>query len=339
MKIRTYMRIAITLVVLLLFFIILGIFNRDVLNITGNLSSVLTALFTIITAFLLYLTFNNQRETFAKQQVESRFFELLKMQRENSSEINFAYPNYNYKGKKALECIITDLKNCLFLANAYYGHTNSNLICCELNTNKEKEISEKVINLGYISFYFGRQPSGLLNNILSGIKGIDLKIYHEFFDKAPVDYKGVLDEIPNSGGIIPFANGYRSQLSHYMRHLFQTVNYINERKDLTYKEKYSYIKTLRAQLSDEEQFILFCNSISTLGEMWEKCETIKDENSMLITKYKLLKNLPSKYFTIKNFEINIKKFYPEIYYEDDTGDTFKARNNEKTRKELEKRYS
>ncbi|MCH5715566.1 putative phage abortive infection protein [Niabella hibiscisoli] len=83
----------------------------------------------------------------------------------------------------------------------------------------------------------------------------------------------------------PFT-GHGTKIGHYFRHLFQTVEYVDRQDNPLFTEtiKYSYLKTLRAQLSNFEQIILYYNSMSLLGNDWIKKEYIK--------KYKLLINLP-----------------------------------------------
>ena len=104
----------------------------------------------------------------------------------------------------------------------------------------------------------------------------------------------------------------RNQFENY-RHLFQVVTYINEQssKILSYKEKYQYIKTLRAQLSTQEQLLFFWNSISDLGLAWERDPEIDSENEKLITKYNLVKNIPEGYSKY----IKVRDFYPLVNYE------------------------
>ena len=88
---------------------------------------------------------------------------------------------------------------------------------------------------------------------------------------------------------LPF-NGHMSRLSHYYRHLFQTVKYVvNQEFDLDnettlFDLKYQYLKTLRSQLSDYELLMLYYNSCSVLGEKWF-------ENGY-VTKWRFLKNIP-----------------------------------------------
>jgi hypothetical protein len=117
-----------------------------------------------------------------------------------------------------------------------------------------------------------------------------------------------------------YYGGHQFRLGHYFRHLFQAVNYINEEKLLTFDQKYNYVKMLRAQLSTYEQAIIFFNSLSFMGRIWEletKAEIEEQDeqtilNSQLITKYNFIKNLPGEYIT---GEISYSKYYPSVDYE------------------------
>lgn len=114
---------------------------------------------------------------------------------------------------------------------------------------------------------------------------------------------------------IKYYGGHQYKLGHYYRHLYQTVKYINKRKDLKYQEQYDYIKTLRAQLSTIEQYLLFFNSLSFMGRAWELddlCRRNINKDNWLITKYNLIKNLPN----IGLFNNNsISDFYPGVNFE------------------------
>ncbi len=109
-------------------------------------------------------------------------------------------------------------------------------------------------------------------------------------------------------------DGHQNILGHYFRHIFQTVKFVNDQEILNYKEKYDYIKILRAQLSTHEQVLFFYNSLSTIGMPWERDQGIKDENFKLITKYNLVKNITFELNQI----IDVKTFYPRVIYEGQT---------------------
>ena len=122
-------------------------------------------------------------------------------------------------------------------------------------------------------------------------------------------------------------DGYQNVLGHYFRNLFQTVNYINNQNQLTYRNKYDYIKILRAQLSSFEQVLFFYNSLSPFGLPWEKSLKIKDDNDRLITKYNLVTNIT---FKINEF-VDVRSFYPQV--------TFEGDDVSEERIELEKKYN
>jgi len=116
-----------------------------------------------------------------------------------------------------------------------------------------------------------------------------------------------------------YYGGHQFKLGHYYRHLYQSVKYIDGQKNLSYSEKYEYLKTLRAQLSTPEQYLLFFNTISSLGRPWEFDQInsktpLKNFNCYLITKYNFIKNVPDTYFI--NL-IEMKKYYPLVHFEFD----------------------
>ncbi len=84
---------------------------------------------------------------------------------------------------------------------------------------------------------------------------------------------------------VPF-EGHISKLAHYYRHLFHTVKFVvNQNEDfISFNEKLDYLQTLRAQLSNHEQVMLYYNAVSGLGRAWF------DNN--YFTNYKMIHNIP-----------------------------------------------
>lgn len=110
-----------------------------------------------------------------------------------------------------------------------------------------------------------------------------------------------------------YYGGHQYKLSHYYRHLYQTMKFIDDKNILTYKEKYHYASILRAQLSTPEQMLFFINSISSLGWEWELDHVInKKPNKHLITKYNLIKNIVD--LTIDGIT-DVKGFYPDVNFQ------------------------
>jgi hypothetical protein len=111
-----------------------------------------------------------------------------------------------------------------------------------------------------------------------------------------------------------YYGGHQFRLGHYFRHLFQSFKFLNNQNHLTRKNKYSYGKMYRAQLSTYEQALLLFNSLSTIGMKWEytpEQPNNKNHNSKLITNYNLIKNLPGTHL----YGITYKTYYKDINYE------------------------
>ena len=134
-------------------------------------------------------------------------------------------------------------------------------------------------------------------------------------------------------GFYKYYGGHQFKLGHYYRHLFQTVKYIDNQTILTYSEKYEYMKTLRAQISTPEQYLLFFDSISSMGREWELKHLIDNKdcievNKLLITKYNLIKNIPDWYVFDR---IDLRNYYPQVQFQS-------SAKNEK-RREMKKKFN
>lgn len=100
----------------------------------------------------------------------------------------------------------------------------------------------------------------------------------------------------------PF-DGHQSRLGHYYRHLYQTVTHVDSQ--MLRLDKYGYVKTVRAQLSNHEQVLLLLNALTPLGRKWF------DEG--LLQRYRLVKNIPRHFFTRE--EIDLAGVFPPGYFE------------------------
>ena len=111
-------------------------------------------------------------------------------------------------------------------------------------------------------------------------------------------------------GRVKFFGGHQYHLGHYFRHMYQAVKYIDRQPWylLSKNDKYDYIKTLRAQMSNYEQALLCINSLTKLGRKWEYENT---EGKDLISEYNLINNLPEKFIPM----IKPQFFYPKVDFE------------------------
>ncbi|MCS3552335.1 MULTISPECIES: putative phage abortive infection protein [unclassified Sphingobacterium] len=108
-----------------------------------------------------------------------------------------------------------------------------------------------------------------------------------------------------------FYGGHQFRLSHYFRNLYQIYNLISSEKSLSEEQKMSYARIVRSQLSTYELYLLFYNSVSSLGWSWEFAN-IDDSSKCFITRYGILKNIPD--LNVYN-RINISSYFPNIDYD------------------------
>jgi hypothetical protein len=257
------------------------------------------SLFSLAGFLLLFEAITLQQRLFEKQQFESKFFDLLKMHRENVSEMKKRIP---IKGDKYEEG-----RRVFVLMRKEFGE----IIGIVRESEKKLNISvgeTKAVNLAYLIFFYGVSET-LFNKGQNQTSLLREKLENSSYDK--VFLESVIQAcclcMDEENQYIRF-NGNQVRLGHYYRHLFQVVKFVDQSSILQPKEKYFYLKTLRAQLSAHEQLILFYSVVSDIGRPW-----ITPIN--YISQYRLIKNVPlEKGFT---YDINPSNYF-NIRYEDET---------------------
>jgi Putative phage abortive infection protein len=245
---------------------------------------------TITIILVVYTLFTSKRAN-NKQLFETKFFDLLNIHRENTIQVEC-----NHKtGRKAFEEIFAEIQ---FISNQIERNISTippndrvtiSYLVVFWGLNETKEDLRKYLNKYYPQL--GQIRDEILNKLLELYGNINA-----YDSNSP--FKGKL-------------TGLQSSLSHYFRHLFQTIEFINKQVYLTLDEKYYYVKTLRAQLSNYELIIFFYNSISPLGRNWELSQN--EFRNKLVTKYQFIKNMPLSLV----IDIDAKEFYPEMEFESD----------------------
>lgn len=222
------------------------------------------------------------------QQFENKFFELLRIHRDNVEKMES-------KGKTG-RAVIIDIKD--EFKSAY------DIVCANLRDAIPD--SEKLVNIAYHIVYYGVDNSteaylkSQLQNFI-GDEAVTIRLLQFFLKKR---------EAKKEKWCI--YDGHQSRLGHYYRHLFMSLTYVDNQPNslLSTKEKGLYGKMLRAQLSNHEQALLFFNSLSTMGNAWRR--PAKGSKKSLMERYKFIKNIPIQGFT---YDLNPKEFYPEINFE------------------------
>jgi len=271
----------------------------------GTLSPIIAWIAAILTFLAFYIQYESnkkQRKQFKKQaedtaieRFESRFFEMIRLHRENVEELNI---QNIIKGRTVFTPMFFELKYIFLLFKME----------SEAQIQEKDSVTEKeLLNISYLVFFYGIHDASddVFRDLLANYKERDffkaavnrLKLAQEQYSawkKAPekdeifrlsINLKNL--NVNFEPTFRPFT-GHGQKLSHYYRHLFQTVKYVDQQKNelIDSQRKYEYVKMLRAQLSNFEQILFYYNSCSVLGDSW------KDKKNNLLVRYRLIKNLP-----------------------------------------------
>lgn len=333
---------------------------------------------TFIGGILLAATLIYQIISFRRQQVEAKFFELVKYYRDNVSEMKLKNPFYYTANKMDTDKVGIENKEREFDEEYIEGRRVFKIIfdqyriaygICknseQVNVQdpmlvvqrKKKEVFSKYFRLfvnsekvkkrfieneiAYLVTFWGvaddfsKEIDDRLKKqyVLTDSKNPLLeKCFIDYFKSLvatyeadePSKYSAMLKKWKNdqikTGGLIndnapsgkmKFFGGHQYHLGHFFRHLYQAVTFINDQPWwlMDRDRKYGYIKTLRAQMSNYEQALLFINSLTIFGRDWEL--NMQRREQKLITKYNLIKNLP-RYFVP---DMNPADYYPLVDFE------------------------
>jgi hypothetical protein len=255
----------------------------------GPFIALFAAFLTFLAFFVQYRANVLQRKDISLERFESKYFELIRLHKANVDEIDIANV---VKGRKSFVRMYSELVLCYEICESF----NNSL------QEPEKLDLISLTKFSYRIFFFGigknseKQMSfeGKELKLFSAVKRF-LLVIQEKYD----DGKKKLDEsVPgidtnelhrrrlyNEYKIYfkPF-DGHISHLAHYYRHLFQTVKFVVENNDLDEKEKLSYLRIIRAQLTNHEQLMLYYNGASMADDVWFDKE--------YFTRYKMIHNIP-----------------------------------------------
>jgi hypothetical protein len=244
------------------------------------------SVFALISVVLLFSTLRSQRRAAEDQSFETKYFELLRIQRDNISEIRVR----NATGRKMFVLMLRELRCALSAVQT-------------LSLQMGLRLSQKqALHIAYYVLFFGVGPnsSRMLKVSLAGFDGA----FIDALDRCLGDpqYKRRVRSEAKLG--YAHFDGHQSRLGHYYRHLYQMVRYVDLQKSNVYK--YEYLKTIRAQLSTHEQALLLINSLTPIGENWWK--------KRLIVTYRLVQNIPHDFFD-SSTELDLRNVFEPGYFE------------------------
>jgi hypothetical protein len=224
------------------------------------------------------------------QQFEAQFYEMIRLHRENVSEMEIN--GYDFEqatvknmplekftvdttGRKIFVTMKTELECVL---SAYKAHTGKDLdasqyaICYEIFFSGLDK---------YIKTYGNTNPFALRLHLA--------RRKHQFPTRFKIDNnqkrKYVVGTVNMNFNYKPFS-GHASRLGHYFRHLYLIVKQVVFSEALEDdKLRRNYLRILRAQLSNHEQILLFYNWMGEHGDNWE------NDQHHFFTKYNVIHNL------------------------------------------------
>lgn len=317
-------------------------------NIGDTINGIAAPFIAVAAAILTFLAFyvqyqanqtlradsDNRNRDVTVERFENKYYELIKLHRENVTEINISGKLH---ARKAFVYMFYEFQLCYRVVEKEYS------LIKVLKGNLSLLDEADLINIAYKFYFFGvgpnsnilikdvlkKYPSDFINNCKNKLLSIQERIWKEMKRKQvskSIEYY-IFNFTCTDGELLKFEaiyypfDGHSSKIGHYYRHLYQTIMFIDNEKKIfdtkpvnetkttdesevkgykVNKKKYEYIKTLRAQLSNHEQLLLFYNVVSDFGQKWER------NGTNLLIKYRLIKNIP---LPLANLGVSPKEFF------------------------------
>lgn len=250
----------------------------------------------IVTGLAFYMQYQANQQIqyqFKIEQIESQFYEMLGLHKDNVNEIQIS--------TEGNEKIIAKGRSAFSVYKEEFEMALKMLIVSgdELNTHS--------FHLLYHLFFEGVKyypEKEMTTHFPLFIQRLELSQPY-FIDQFDNEYWDLQEEyyLFYTRNEKHAFQGHAGDLGHYYRHLYQTVKYIvSQMKDgvISYDSAMKYLKILRAQLSNDEQVMLFYNWMAGLhnngfGYKWES-----DENKFF-TEFLMIHNLPYGYLFQNKF--------------------------------------
>jgi hypothetical protein len=235
---------------------------------------------------LLSATLRSQRKSAQVLSFEGKYFELLRLHRDNVAELEVQ----GVTGRKLFVVLIREYRSAAAIVR-------------RVATMKEQALTPRQIaHITYYCLFFGTGPNS------SRMLRLSLPEYEKDFVDAvalELDRSDIKATVQGEKRLtyVPF-EGHQSRLGHYYRHLYQAIRYVDEQK--LEIDKYRYVRTIRAQLSNHEQALLLLNSLTPIGENWWKNE--------YVLRYRLVQNIPRDFFD-RDSELDLTSMFPSNYFE------------------------
>ncbi len=297
-------------------------------GILGPFVAIVASGLTFIAFWVQYKANQQQREDIQLERFENKFYEMLRLHKENVSEIDIGGVT---SGRKAIVRMYQEFR-FIYLTIMFERRWWNRLARAGFINQPEVNASdEEITDLAYSILFFGvgdmiegsiiyhhRVHTPFLFRCLRILKRNQHKYsklftHYESSIKEPRPYYEIghrsMKKVKLECHYYPF-DGHASKLGHYYRHLYQTMKFIVTSSLLSYEQKYDYVKMIRAQLSNHEQAMIYYNSFFKAGWIWWQDNSISDKEKKK-EKEKDSDKLPLSYFIdykmIKNIPWNLTK--------------------------------
>lgn len=258
---------------------------------TGNIGDfvggVIGTVLSFASVFLLILTLTDQRDQNKLERFGQTFYEMLHIHNDNVTSMKLKDVD-NTTGRDVFTKLVTDYEHIFDLVQGCLENIRSLVPL----SGKDKEKNN--IALGRMQEYLEDKQKAIRLN---------MRIAYGFFFYGSEKFL-LKSEIPTENEILGHVKhllvlgnnmvcSHNVLLGHYYRHMFQMLMLVEKASFLNEKEKYGYAKQLRAQLNDDEQVLLYYNSLSDIGKDWIVALGQKDRKKMcLIARFRMIKNIP-----------------------------------------------
>ncbi|WP_422355419.1 putative phage abortive infection protein [Roseivirga pacifica] len=292
---------------------------------TGFTSNILTpfigglaAISTFLAFIVQFLANKQQRDDIKRERAENKFYELLSLHKENVNEISVG----TFKGRDAFIKMYEEFRFTYYVVKEVFEIEQRSLnrklelgdLIIDDITHNPQSFEEVYVITAYHICFFG------VSSLLDSNRSLYPKNIKPWFFKNSLDYLKQKYQTGESNLSLKLTNGVDikitdfpltpfegnvGKLGHYYRHLYQLVKYtvtdndiiIKQSNTSEWKQRYSYIKTIRAQLSNHEQALIYYNSFFRAGRVWYQDLTINQKNEdgkpiSYFLDYAFIKNLP-----------------------------------------------
>lgn len=199
------------------------------------------------------------------------------------------------KGRRCFLLMIKDLHFALYSVHIANDSFKEN----KLSKVKANELAYKIFFWGTDSEYlnFPSDSSRVEQEIVRRLDSVRISARESRSVKFCFNHKTTSSNKLQYFQFIPFS-GHSSRLAHYYRHLYQAVRQLHfsfQNRIIDKSQLDRNLDTLRAQLSNEEQLLLYYNFKIGFGGRWDYRKDWKEENRsdyQFLTKYRMIHNIP-----------------------------------------------